>query len=210
MTIDLKGNKKAKVIFRVVGILLSVGLFSYVYINFIDVSVPTVDQPQKQTQQVADKTKKPDIKPVENQATAQVVAMGNNGRISQNPFVEISEIRSGKPAAAMGAVPNNLPAGNDGLPQIPTNYPRPTVGAIPLPAIPGMSAPPLPAAAPQQQAANAPAGIKGVFTGTNGNSMAIMNDGQIVSTGDTYQDGRIAYIGGDGIQFDDGHTIAYK
>ena len=208
MTIDLKSNKKIRYIFNTVGILLFVGISSYVYINSVDTSDVAVDPPQ--TQQSSNKKQKAVAKPAGNQVDEQVVAMINTGKVSQNPFVDVSELRSGKPAAAMGPVPNNLPAGNDGLPQIPTNYPRPSVGAIPLPAIPGMSAPPLPAAAPQQQAANAPAGIKGVFTGTNGNSMAIMNDGQIVSTGDTYQDGRIAYIGGDGIQFDDGHTIAYK
>ena len=36
-----------------------------------------------------------------------------------------------------------------------------------------------------------------------------MSDGSVVSAGESYQDGRIAYIGGDGIHFDDGSSIKY-
>ena len=39
--------------------------------------------------------------------------------------------------------------------------------------------------------------------------MAIMSDGSVVYEGETYQDGRIAYIGGDGITFDDGSSLKY-
>jgi len=53
--------------------------------------------------------------------------------------------------------------------------------------------------------------VKGVITSSNGSdSIAIMGDGKVVSEGDTYRDGRVAYIGGDGIKLDDGRTIAYK
>ena len=40
--------------------------------------------------------------------------------------------------------------------------------------------------------------------------MAIMSDGKVVSAGDNYNGNRIAYIGGDGIKFDNGHSIGYK
>ena len=54
------------------------------------------------------------------------------------------------------------------------------------------------------------ASVQGVLTGDDGENMAIMSDGRVVQEGDTYQDGRIAYIGGDGITFEDGHSISYK
>jgi len=47
------------------------------------------------------------------------------------------------------------------------------------------------------------------MTGGDGNGMAILSDGTVLSAGDTYNDGRIAYIGGDGIHFDDGSTMKY-
>ena len=58
-------------------------------------------------------------------------------------------------------------------------------------------------------AAASPA-IAGILTSSDGQAMAIMADGSIVSEGDTYLDGRIAYIGGTGIEFDNGDTLEFK
>lgn len=89
---------------------------------------------------------------------------------------------------------------------------------IPLPAIPNyngrsyqerqQSAPA--AAAPQQRQAGQPVTVQGVGTGSNGSNIAILSDGRVVSEGDSYNDGRIAYIGGDGITFDNGEKLQYK
>ena len=46
--------------------------------------------------------------------------------------------------------------------------------------------------------------------GDNGSNIAIMSDGKVVSEGDVYRDNRIAYIGGDGITFDNGTKVRYE
>ena len=91
---------------------------------------------------------------------------------------------------------------------------------IPLPAIPNYNGPasyhvqtpltsPIPSniknEEPQQSIT-----VKGIGTGEGGNNIAILSDGRVVTEGDTYNDGRIAYIGGDGITFDDGKKLQYK
>ena len=48
------------------------------------------------------------------------------------------------------------------------------------------------------------------MTGEDGTNIAILSDGTVVGEGETYHDGRIAYIGGDGIQFDNGDKLEYK
>ena len=70
---------------------------------------------------------------------------------------------------------------------------------------------PLPSGAPAAQPPkpSQQASVQGVITGEDGENMAIMSDGSVVSEGETYQDGRIAYIGGDGITFDDGSSLKY-
>lgn len=60
-----------------------------------------------------------------------------------------------------------------------------------------------------RQAAAAPAKIQGVFVGES-SSMAIMSDGSVVSEGESFQDSRISWIGGDGIHLENGNTIRYK
>lgn len=86
---------------------------------------------------------------------------------------------------------------------------------IPLPAIPHYNGHinyqerpqsiPAPAIKPEQ-----PITVQGIGIGNSGNSIAILSDGRVVSEGDTYKDGRIAYIGGDGITFDNGKKLQYK
>lgn len=133
--------------------------------------------------------------------------------IMVNPFVDdamlskASKNADGSVKLPVSSHSNNVVTGNGTLPAIPGSLPRPNIPAFTppnlsqnsaLPAIPSTSA------KPQSQAS-----VQGIFTGDDGNNMAIMSDGSVVSAGESYQDGRIAYIGGDGIHFDNGNTIKY-
>ncbi|MBP2629488.1 MAG: hypothetical protein H6Q70_116 [Firmicutes bacterium] len=201
MQIDLKTNKKARYIFYVVGISLCVFIISYVYITFI---APTPPVP----------VQKPSV--AQSQSKKVVSSMNNTDNdISKiNPFIELSEIKAGNSVQGNSNPAPVVASGNAGLPQIPGSFTRPNIGSVQLPLISSNNMvasgfPTLPAStAPQsvQQQSQ----IKGVLTGSNGNNIAIMADGKIISEGDTYQDGRIEQIGGDGIAFTDGHTISYK
>lgn len=115
-----------------------------------------------------------------------------------NPFVEISEIAGDEIPAPAGYGAGTQPRGNIPLPAIPG------AGSIPLPAgqMPGSSPSP---AVPRENIT-----VQGVLVGGDGGSMAIMSDGSLLTEGDTYRDGRITYIGGDGIRFDDGSSMDYK
>lgn len=89
------------------------------------------------------------------------------------------------------------------LPAIPNYQVSPKIPSIPIPGLP-------PDILLPSNPKVAGVGVQGVFVGEDGKNMAILNNGTIVSEGDNYQDGRIAYIGGDGIRFEDGKTIKYK
>lgn len=86
---------------------------------------------------------------------------------------------------------------------------------IPLPAIPNH---PMQAGIPQvsNPSSNQPPAssdriaVQGIAMGENGSNIAIMSDGKVVSEGDVYRDNRIAYIGGDGITFDNGTKVRYE
>ena len=58
--------------------------------------------------------------------------------------------------------------------------------------------------------AGGPVKVTGVMTGSDGSGIAILSDGSVVSAGESYKDGRIAFIGGDGIHFEDGKVMEYK
>lgn len=140
-----------------------------------------------------------------------VAAATNNSElqiVSINPFIELKEFdptvqnisdmtntSSYENSSTTRARPSNIP-----LPAIPNynghiNYQeRPQ--SIPAPAI---------AIKPEQ-----PITVQGIGTGNSGNNIAILSDGRVVSEGDTYNDGRITYIGGDGITFDNGEKLQYK
>lgn len=141
---------------------------------------------------------------------------------TNNPFVEMS-------ALVKANKENNQENGTGNINKVPVpvpstnNHRTNTVPRnVPLPSIPSRnnnngignrnttpaSAPvpaPVPAPAPAQSTT-----VQGVLTGEDGNNMAIMSDGRVVSQGDVYGDGKIAFIGGDGIQFDNGETMSYK
>lgn len=150
-----------------------------------------------------------------NESSGEAVAAATNNSERQivniNPFVELKEFdptvqnisditntssyENSSTTRARPARPSNIP-----LPAIPNynghiNYQeRPQ--SIPEPAI---------AIKPEQ-----PITVQGIGTGSGGNNIAILSDGRVVSEGDTYNDGRITYIGGDGITFDNGEKLQYK
>ena len=140
------------------------------------------------------------------EATAAATNTSELQIVSINPFLELKEFdptvqnisdmtntSSYENSSTTGARPSNIP-----LPAIPhynghINYQeRPQ--SIPAPAI-----------KPEQ-----PITVQGIGIGNSGNNIAILSDGRVVSEGDTYNDGRIAYIGGDGILFDNGEKLQYK
>lgn len=110
-----------------------------------------------------------------------------------NPFVKIKDF-------------NDAPLGAKGLPAIPYSPAGlpPTVGSIPVPEIPDRPIPP-----GEMPSARSNVTVTGIVTGSGGNNIAILSDGTVVAEGETYNDGRIAYIGGDGIQFEDGRIMDY-
>ena len=147
-------------------------------------------------------------------------------RMFINPFVDRSQLsniaKDSNGNLDINASHNTVSAQRTGsLPAIPggsyssnpvyANVPR--MGA--LPAIPSVVSPSSvpsvsrPSAPPASAPSHASSSVSGVMTGGDGNGMAILSDGTVLSAGDTYNDGRIAYIGGDGIHFDDGSTMKY-
>lgn len=122
----------------------------------------------------------------------------------ENPFVEANSMM--QPATAptnnmmqpLSGEMRSIPASAKAMPVIPS-VPRPDISANP------------PAGMPVPNDMNAQETVQGVITGSNPEeNVAIMGDGTVVSVGETYHDGRIAYIGGDGITFDDGKKLTLK
>jgi len=150
----------------------------------------------------------PQRPPVEQQTTEKTSLSSENnpmqvatiqpGSGMENPFKEGGALDN--PDASAGGTQSQgmIPASAKSLPQIPS-VPRPNIPA-------GLT---VPSSAPNaQQAPVASNVVQGVITGSNEKeNVAIMGDGKVVSVGETYNDGRIAYIGGDGITFEDGRQI---
>lgn len=147
----------------------------------------------------------------------QAAEQGSGGSSSQlvagdifavNPFIELKEFDVSKDNIADMAAAHN----SGTVPAIPRN------ANIPLPVIPNH--PMQPAQAGMQPVNNQMTGhlqmpadriaVQGIATSDNGNNIAIMGDGRVVSEGDVYRDNRIAYIGGDGITFDNGTKVKYE
>lgn len=118
-----------------------------------------------------------------------------------NPFIEMKNLNT-KENKNQAPADNRMPVipsgfqGNISIPGKPINIP------------PMQQIPPNTPQLPKAQSNNSK--IQGITEGANGTNMAIMSDGSIVSEGDSFQDGRIAYIGGNGITFEDGHTLKYE
>ncbi|MGM9539876.1 hypothetical protein [Anaerovibrio sp.] len=119
-----------------------------------------------------------------------------------NPFIELKEFDVSKDNIADMAAAHN----SGTVPAIPRS------ANIPLPVIPNHPMQPVQAGMQpvnNQMTADRIA-VQGIATSDNGNNIAIMGDGRVVSEGDVYRDNRIAYIGGDGITFDNGTKVKYE
>lgn len=184
-------------------IVIILACIGYTIFNFLTSSTPPSSSPAIQdhggqiTNQASQTNKK-------NKQQSDSVAVNTNfpdSVLSVNPFVEINEF---KQQAAEGmsqkestfiapAIPNMPPAGSMPLPVIPS---MPSVAN-------GRAAGEMPLEKPELKK------VQGVLIGDEG-SIAIMSDGSVVSEGETFADGRIAYIGGDGITLDNGNSFKYE
>ena len=207
---EIENKKRAAICCGV--ILLCLG---YTVVNlFSEKPKPRPVTQPNQTQQTAGKGADTSSSESESESVS-ISAPTLDALLKVNPFVGVQEMNGGE----AGEGGRTMVAGSIPLPAIPrmagsSSPGNPSYSAprsIPLPAIPGRGTVPIPSSstsAPQPQANSA--SVQGVLTGDDGENMAIMSDGRVVQEGDTYQDGRIAYIGGDGITFEDGHSISYK
>ena len=193
MNIPVPEGMERKKFFLLLSVIIVCGLLTIKGVAerlWSDNSVPV---PSSQQQEVHVATEKAPLPPPNNGAAPKGSRLSTQLAVLQqkNPFID----------------PTALPkqSRNDALPAIPQTAPAP-VGNVPVPAIPRQPVQP-PAGMAGEKAA---IGVKGVLTGGRNGNMAIMSDGTVVTEGDTYQDQRIAYIGGDGLTFDDGHHLDYK
>ncbi len=138
-----------------------------------------------------------DPKPDEKKEISQEAIAGIFG---QNPFIDLTALRSAVTASTLD-MPRIGANGNRALPDIP----RPVVSPDLLPS-PGEIRTP---AGPVGSAASSQT-MGGIIKGAGGNTIAIMGDGTVLSEGDTYKgDRRVTFIGGEGLQFDNGDSIPF-
>lgn len=125
------------------------------------------------------------------------------GMFGANPFIDLTVLHGMGTTSSSGMdLPYVGATGNRALPDIP----RPVVSPDLLPAPGEIRTPVAPVGA---MAAEATMG--GIIKGADGNSIAIMGDGTVLSEGDTYKgDRRVTFIGGEGLQFDNGDTIDFR
>lgn len=136
------------------------------------------------------------------------------GPLARNPFVFLKDFRDqivDEKIAAGENVPGRL-AANRGFPSIPQSsfsVPAPSVPPVPS-TRKGINRGMMGANTNAAAAAPAKPEITGISTGEDGNAIAIMNNGEVVSTGETFNDGRIAWINDSGIGFENGNVMEYK
>lgn len=147
--------------------------------------------------------------------------------LAVNPFVEVASGNvvptgenavkpvAGNPtlpaiAAPRPSVPSYSVPASSSLPAIPAINPRPS--SLPVPGELNVKVPPAPDSSGGDSSTSSgnSVSVQGVMTGEDGTNIAILSDGTVVGEGETYHDGRIAYIGGDGIRFDNGDKLEYK
>lgn len=202
-----KEKVNGKVVGQLAVLIIMIGIFGYLFVSVMG----NHSSPEK-TSNIQ--------KPEENTSlsSTEMLALDDKDAIFINPFIETSQLNN---AASNSDGSKNLPtipafpassnpvtaASKPALPAIPGNgnYPRPNIPSFKPPSMAPAGSGSTNSSVPQQSAAT----VQGVMTGENGNSMAIMSDGAIVSAGETYNDGRIAYIGGDGIHFENGNILKY-
>lgn len=124
-----------------------------------------------------------------------------SGIFGDNPFVDLSALRSVVALSSPGLdLPRIGASGNMALPEVP----RPVVSPDLLPSPGEIRTPAAPGGSQQSPI------MGGIIKSSNGDAIAIMGDGTVLSEGDTYKgDRRVTFIGGEGISFDDGNTIAF-
>lgn len=197
-------------------LVIVVGIGAYIYHE---------NGKEKQTQTAS--TFQPVGKPVKNKDAEAPVNPGDEktayGNVMINPFVDLGEMRKTanleESAARRATLPPTIRSYDE-------NEDGDSYAYTSIPAIPSFNPPsqpsqrvkrvgsiPAPLGGSHSNEASAPSGsveVQGILMGNDGSSMAILSDGSVVETGDTYRDGRIAYIGGDGIKFDDGSSMQFK
>lgn len=206
----MKLPRKEKERYIALAVLFPATALMFIYGIFTNASTPdtpTPKNPAAVTQQIAEDNQSTQTIPSEADANQK----GN--LLAQNPFIESSKLAMMDMDNLPTVMPSSYMPIRD-IPSIPSasSYvPRPSLPSS-LPSIPRVSTPtpsvPKPAAPAERQGSQPT--VSGVLTGEDGNNMAIMSDGKVVSEGDSYNGNRIAYIGGDGIKFDNGHSIGYK
>lgn len=194
---DKKINLKVTLLAAVITALGVLGTYKYVIapVNSIPAAPVSVQNEQAQRSD-ADKKE----------------AAASSGRGAMiNPFIDKSSIKE------------LMPGINGDLPVIGDSHQagRTTANNLPpVPVIPqmprsntqmSMPMPQAQAALPQSSAKTRDnASIQGIITSADGDNMAIMGDGTVVSAGESYNDNRISYIGGDGIHFANGSSIRFS
>lgn len=195
MNIPVPEGMERKKFFLLLAVIIVCGLLTIKGVAerlwFDDNSVP-VPSSRQQEVVATEKAPLPPSPPNNGVAPAQLAVLQQ-----KNPFIDST------------ALPKQSQSRNDALPAIPQTAPAP-VGNVPVPAIPRQPVQSPAGSAGMAGEKAAAIGVKGVLTGGRNGNMAIMSDGTVVTEGDTYQDQRIAYIGGDGITFDNGHHLDYK
>ena len=144
------------------------------------------------------------------------------GMLSQrNPFVPIDEVEplenstlaksNATRAAAVAAREESMshevtygPTGNIPLPDIPSAG-KPLSMTIP----PTLSGSPS-ASTPSASTGGNQAAVKGIMSDMDGNSMAIMSDGQIIDAGDAYGGSTVTEVSNSGVVLENGTVMAYK
>lgn len=129
-----------------------------------------------------------------------------SGVMGRNPFIAPEDFKAVLPNTANDnenisrpvAIANNLPA----IPH--TSLPVPSPSLPPVPSVPSIPK----SDGYVQQKNNAE--IMGISSDADGNTIAIMNNGDVVSAGETFSDGRIAWINDTGVGFENGEVIGYK
>ena len=187
------------------GVVLVVGIF------FVYQYVMTEDEEEFTPTEIIDKVATAKEKPAKrkNAKAEKAVAM----TIPENPFISSKELsikaaeKTTGTATQITTMTQNQPSTPMVLPQIPKTQ---VVQSQPV-KVPETRTIVNPMTmetkeVPIQNEGN----VQGVITTDNGKNIAIMSNGEVLAEGERYLDGRIAYIGGDGIEMDNGKKIKLK
>lgn len=154
--------------------------------------------------------------PIPIEDKSQNITIGNSvlsldNLLAVNPFVEMNNIDPLENSEKARAQNQRIRVTQEGSGEHPVTY-GPT-GSIPLPNI-GSAGKPLDMEIPTMPRAGSVRGdrssVKGIMSDENGNAMAIMSDGKIIQSGDTYNGNTVSEVNDGGVIFDDGSTLAYK